>query len=219
MKLNYVTNVLKPIDKYCTHKKTQSFVFKEAVSSNSLWFPLVLKTEAGTTNYSVFTPSLNVRMKILSYILKLEIKTSCSIWGHLLEPLETHRTGQTFPGVALSCQSNLSKPEYDSSVEFPLTGREFMEEQRKRAVLCSWALLDSLKPVGRWRSVQTVEDNRRKVLQRNKQTKTMQHSRGICKDRSCCWTFNHKTKYSVDHTMRIISVWTPWILVSFFFFI
>lgn len=153
-----------------THAHKKKYLgFKRAVPSNSFRFSSCPKTEAGITDYSVFSPRLYVRNEnswlCSESVLKLWIKTSCSIWGLLLKPPETH-TGQkqTFSGVALSCQSNLSKPEYDSSMEFPLTGREFMEERRKRAFLCSWALLDSLKPVGRWRSEQTVEDNRREVL-------------------------------------------------------
>lgn len=58
MKLNYVANLLNPSGKYCAHRKT---TIKGAVD-----FYLVLKKEAGTTNYNVFSPSLYVRMKILS---------------------------------------------------------------------------------------------------------------------------------------------------------
>lgn len=111
-----------------------------------------------------FLVILGVRLEALDQNLLFHLRTSVQTSG------DTYRTEQTFPGVALSCQSNLSKPEYDSSMEFPLTGREFMDEQRKWEFLCSWDLLDSLKPVGRWRTVQTVEDNRRKVFKkRNKQ--------------------------------------------------
>jgi len=53
--LSYVANTLKPSGKYCVHKN-KYLGFKRAVPSNSFRFSSSPKTEAGITDYSVFSP-------------------------------------------------------------------------------------------------------------------------------------------------------------------
>ncbi len=219
MKLNYVTNVLKPIDKYCTHKKTQPFVFKEAVSSNSLWFPLVLKTEAGTTNYSVFTPSLNVRMKILSY-------SQSPSWSSRSKPpvpfediylnLWRH-TGQDRPFlVALSCQSNLRNlsmiPPWNSHWQGESSWKN-REKGRSSVLELCWI---HWKPVGSGDQYKQWKITEEKCYKETSKQKQCNIAEGFVKTDH---VVEHLITRQNTHTMRIISVWTPWILVSFFFFI